>query len=82
MVTFKYEVQGQTAVTYTWTNGSGDPTNTIKNDATGYFHCDIPTNVAGVWSWQWASHPSSGIDTTGTTVVSKGTMTVSPPSVT
>lgn len=79
VVTFSYEVQGQNPVTYTWTNPTGDPTNTIVNNATGYFYADIDTGGgAGVWSWRWASEASTGIDTTGTTVACEGSITVSP----
>jgi len=79
VVTFSYEVQGQNPVTYTWTNPSGDPSGTIHNNATGYFYADIATDgLAGVWVWQWACHPSSGLDSTGTKVVNEGALTVSP----
>jgi len=79
VVTFSYQIQGQTSVKFTWTNPTGDPTGTIVNSATGYFYANVPTaGLAGVWTWQWASHTSSGIDTTGTTVVAEGSITVSP----
>jgi len=79
VVTFKYEIQGQNSVTYTWTNPTGDTTGTIHNNATGYFYADISTAGApGVWTWQWACHPSTGTDTTATAVVVEGSMTVSP----
>jgi len=82
VVTFSYEVQGQNPVTFTWTNPTGDTSGTIVNTATGYFEADIATNNnAGVWTWQWACHPSSGVDTTATQVVTEGTLTVSPTSV-
>lgn len=82
VVTFSYEVQGQSPTTFTWTNGSGDPTNTIVNTATGTFYANIPTTgLAGVWTWQWAGYPSSGLDVTATTVVAEGSVTVSPTSV-
>ena len=42
-VTFSYSVQGQTEVTYTWVNPTGDPTLTIEQDTKGigYFYCNI-----------------------------------------
>jgi hypothetical protein len=83
VVTFSYEVQGQNSVTYTWTNPTGDTTGTINNNGTGYFYADIPTNnLPGVWTWRWASHTSTGIDTTATEVAVEGSITVSPTSVT
>jgi len=81
-VTFSFEIQGQTPVEYTWVNPTGDVTGTIINTATGYFQCDISTDgLPGVWNWQWACFPSSGIDTTNTAVVTEGDVTVSPTSV-
>jgi hypothetical protein len=81
-VTFTYEIQGQTPVTFTWTNPSGDHTGTIVNTATGTFYANIPTTgKAGVWTWQWAGFSSSGLDSTATTVVAEGSITVSPSSV-
>lgn len=79
IVTLQVSVQGQTSTTYTWTNGSGDPSGTIINDATGKFHADLPTaGLAGVWSVIWSGQPSSGLDTTSTSAVWQGEVTVSP----
>ena len=77
-VTFTYEVQGQTPVTYQWVNPTGDPTQTIQNPDTGYFYCDIQTSDnAGTWTWQWACFPSSGEDVTATEVINEGEVIVS-----
>jgi hypothetical protein len=78
VVKFAYQIQGQTPVTYTWTNPTGDPSAKIVNTATGYFQADISTNgLSGVWTWQWSGQPSTGIDSTHTAVVTSGTVTVS-----
>lgn len=83
VVTFSYEIQGQTPVSFTWTNPTGDPTETIINTDTGYFQCDIQTaGNAGTWSWQWSGQPNgSGEDLTNTSVVTEGTVIVSVASV-
>ena len=83
VVTFSYEIQGQTPVSFTWTNPTGDPTNTIINTETGYFQCDIQTaGNSGTWSWQWSGQPNgSNEDETNTSVVAEGTVIVSVASV-
>jgi len=79
IVTLQVSVQGQTSTTYTWTNGSGDPSGTIINDSAGVFHADLSTTgLAGVWSVIWSGQPSSGTDTTHTSAVWQGEVTVSP----
>lgn len=81
VVVFQYEVQGQTTAKFTYTNGSGDPTNTIVRDTTGTYHADISTTGnPGTWTWQWACYPSSGADTTHTAAVWEGTTIISAPS--
>lgn len=73
VVTFHIAVQGQTAATYTWTNGASpaDPTGTIVNDSTGYFHADQSTlGVSGTETSYWEGQPGiSGLDTTRCSVV-------------
>jgi|APCry1669193181_1035450.scaffolds.fasta_scaffold00658_31 hypothetical protein len=83
VVTFSYEIQGQTPVTFTWTNPTGDPSNTIVNTDVGYFQADIQTaGNAGTWTWQWSGQPNgSGEDETNTSVVAEGTVIVSVASV-
>jgi len=83
VVTFSYEIQGQTPVAYTYTQGSGDPTNTIVNTDVGYYQADIQTaGNAGTWTWQWSGQPNgSGDDPTNTSVVTEGTVIVSVASV-
>lgn len=77
-VYFSYQIQGQTSVTHTWTNPSGDTSGVIVNTGTGLFQADISTTgLAGVWNYVWGCYPSSGLDTTKTAVVAEGTVTVS-----
>lgn len=80
VVTFSYEVQGITTVTYTWTNPTGDPSGTIVKTGTGLFQADIQTlGYPGTWTWQWSGQPgSSGLDTTKTSVIDDGELIVSP----
>ena len=78
-VTFSYQVQGRTTVTFTWTNPTGDPSGTIVNLGTGNFQADIQTlGLPGTWTWQWSGQPSSGLDTTKTSVIDVGELIVSP----
>ena len=73
VVKLHLSVQGQTPVTYTWTNGGSppDPTSTIVNDSTGYFHADLPSaGISGTWTTYWEGQPGiSGLDSTRTSVV-------------
>ena len=79
VVTLQVSVSGQTSSSYTYTNGSGDPTGTIVRDGTGKYHADLSTTgKAGVWSVIWSGQPSSGTDTTKTSAVWQGEITVSP----
>jgi len=82
VVTFSYSYQGQTVVTYTWTNGQvpPDPSYKIVKDSTGVFHIDIDTTgYEGVCIYTWEGAPGlSGLDATKTQVVAAGTFTVSP----
>ena len=78
-VTFKWSVQGQTEVTYTWTNPTGDPTSHIVNYGTGLFYVIVDTTgFPGTLTYQWAGKPSSGLDTTQTQVVWESEIIVSP----
>lgn len=79
IVTFTYQTPGVSAVTYTWTNPSGDPTSHIVHDGLGLFHIDLSTlNLPGQWSYQWAGQPGvSGLDSTKTSAVFEGYLTVS-----
>ena len=78
-VTFSYKVQGQTAVTHTWTNPTGDPSLVLVNIGTGNFQADIQTlGLPGTWEWEWSGQPSSGLDTTKTSIVDVGELIVSP----
>ena len=83
IVTFGFEIQGQTPVAWPYTNGTGDPTATIVRDGTGLYHADIDTTSfgAGIWLYTWAGKPSSGNDATRTKVRTEGSVTVSPQSV-
>ena len=82
-VTFAWQVQGGASGTYTYTNGSGDPSSVIVKDGTGLYHADIDTTSfgAGIWLYTWAGKPSSGHDATKTKVRAEGSVTVSPQSV-
>jgi len=70
VVTFSYSVQGQTEVTYTFTQGSGDPQNMITNPTTGVFQIDLSTTgLAGTWAYKWSGQPNGGTDSTKTSAV-------------
>lgn len=78
VVTFQYILPNTAPVTFTYTNGSGDPTNTIVRDSTGTYHADIATTgLVGQWTWRWAGAPGqSGLDTTHTAVAVEGVVSV------
>jgi len=81
VVKFQYSVQGQTTHTFTYTNGSGDPTNTIVRVSTGNYYADISTTgTPGTWTWGWSGQPNGGADTTRTAAVWEGTVIISAPS--
>jgi len=66
IVEFSYIVQGMEPNVFTYTQGSGDPTNTIIRVAEGEYQATIPTdNQVGRWIWRWAGYPTSG-DTSNT----------------
>ena len=79
VVQFSYQVQNQQTVTFTYTNGSGDPSGTIVRVSTGNYYADIDTTSnAGVWVWRWFGYPTlTGPDTTNTQVATEGSVTVS-----
>ena len=78
-VTFAWQVQGGASGTYTYTNGSGDPSGVIVKDGTGLYHADIDTTGRpGTWVWRWYGSPvPSGADTTKTKVATEGSVTIS-----
>ena len=78
VVTFSYTTPGQPAITFTWTNPSGDPTSHIVNDGTGLFHVDLSTlDTPGQWAYQWNGQPGvSGLDTTKTSAIFEGYQSV------
>lgn len=82
VVTFAYSVQGQTTVTYTYTNGNTppDPSLTIVKTAVGTYQADISTTaLPGTWAYKWEGQPGvSGLDTTKTSAIFNGEVTVSP----
>jgi hypothetical protein len=78
-VTFSWQVQGGATATYTYTNGTGDPTSTIVRDGVGLYHADIDTSGhPGSWVWRWSGSPlSGGADATKTKVATEGNVSVS-----
>ena len=78
IVTFQYVLPNTDPVTFTYTNGSGDPTGTIVRVSTGNYYANIATTgLAGNWTWRWAGKSGpSGLDTTHTTVAIEGVVTV------
>lgn len=81
VVVFEYSVQGQTVVSYTWTNPTGDPTGHIINAGVGIYYIDVDTTgLPGTWTWGWSCNPSSGIDVTAAQVVWEGETVISPAS--
>jgi hypothetical protein len=80
IVQFQFEVQGGDATTYTYTWGSGDPTNNIVRTGVGNYYTDQPTDgKPGVWSYRISGAPSASVghDTTKTKVAWEGDVTVS-----
>lgn len=79
VVTFSYAVQGQTTVTYTFTQPTGDPSGKIIQTAAGTYQIDLDTTgLDGTWAYQWKGSPSSGLDVTATQVVYDGEVLISP----
>ena len=79
-VTFSWQVQGGASGSYTYTTGSGDPTNTIVRDGVGLYHADLDTTgKPGSWVWRWSCAPlvTGGTDTTKTKVATEGNTSVS-----
>ena len=80
IVNFQWQVQGGNSGSYTYTQGSGDPTSTIVRDGVGLYHADIDTtNNPGTLVWRWSGSPavSGGTDSTKTKVATEGNTTVS-----
>jgi len=78
IVTFQYVLPNTSPVSFTYTNGSGDPTHTIVRVSTGNYYANVnTTGLAGNWTWRWAGKPGpSGLDTTHTAVAVEGVVTV------
>lgn len=79
IVQFAFQVQGGTTTTFTYTNGTGDPSGTIVRAGTGDYYANINTSnyPAGVWFYSWYGFPVvGGADTTKTKVKVEGTVTV------
>ena len=79
VVTFSYTTPLGGTTVYTYTNGSGDPTNHIILVSTGDFYCDVNTaGEPGQWVYEWEGQPGvSGLDTTKTSAIFQGYLTVS-----
>jgi hypothetical protein len=81
-VAIGWRCQGQPVIgPFTWTNPPGsDPSNNVVYSGTvGSFYCDYTLPNAGVWTYQWDCQPSSGADTTATSAIIEGEITVSQP---
>lgn len=79
VVTFSYQVQNRNVVTFTYVNGTGDPSGTIVRKATGDYYADISSNgLSGTWLWRWQGNATSlGHDATRTQVATEGSVVVS-----
>ena len=53
-----------TLLTYTYTNGTGDPTNTIVRTAIGTYMASIDSGLypSGVWAYSWMCEPSNAVN--------------------
>jgi hypothetical protein len=83
IVAFQYEIQGQTPVSYTWVNPTGDPTGTVvqSEEGVGWFQADLDTtDNEGTWTVGISGQPSSGEDTTATSASWEGEVVISPSS--
>lgn len=77
-VTFAYQVQGKTKVSYTFTYPTGDPMSMISRQGVGLYSITVPTaSQAGNWAYSWACAPGGGTDVTKTQVVWEGEIVVS-----
>ena len=75
-----FRAQGQSAIgPFTWTNppGSDASGNVIYSGTVGSFYCDYTLPNAGNWTYSWNAEPSSGVDTTATSVITEGEILVS-----
>lgn len=80
VVEFQFEIQGGNKTTYTYINGSGDPTNTIVRVGVGDYYADRSTDgLPGLWTWRISGAPSAevNLDPTHTAVAWEGEVTVS-----
>ena len=78
-VSISFRCQGQPVLgPFTYTFPSGDPSSTVVYTGTvGSFYADYVLPNSGVWSVSWAAQPSSGLDTTATSAIVEGEVTVS-----
>lgn len=60
-VVFGFEIQGQNPFSWTYTNGTGDPTGTIVRTGVGEYYANIDTSsyTAGTWVYAWACYATS-----------------------
>jgi hypothetical protein len=70
-VSITFRAQGQTPIgPFTYTFPGGDPSsNVVYTSTVGSFYCDYTLPNAAVWTIQWNAFPSSGLDTTATSVI-------------
>lgn len=83
-VIFGFSVNGQAPVSWTYVNGTGDPTHTIVRDGVGLYHANIDTTTypAGTWVYTWVGNATTlNHDVTRTQVRAEAEITVSPPTV-
>lgn len=77
LMVFTYITPDGTKTSYTWTNGTGDPTGHIVNYGTGLFYILIPTDgFPGTWTYSWWAKANGGADTTQTEVKWESTESV------
>lgn len=78
-VIFSYAVQDGAVVSFTFTNGTGDPSGTIVRVGTGNYYADIDTTgKPGLWTYAWKGKATSlHADTTRTQVTREANLTVS-----
>jgi hypothetical protein len=74
-----FRCQGQPVIgPFTYTFPSGDPSYEVVYTGTvGSFYCDYALPNAGVWAVSWNAQPSSGLDTTATSVIVEDEVTLS-----
>lgn len=71
-----------TLLIYTYTNGTGDPTNTIVRTGIGLYMASINSNLypSGVWAYSWMGEPSNAVnyDSTKTQIRGDSQLVVKP----